>query len=172
MYLVIGNLPWHEHYKLENVLIVGVIPGPNEHKQHINAYLKPLVDELLDLWNGCFIQTTASRIEPVRCALMHVSCDLPATRKTCGFMSYTSVQGCSKCMKRLPCESFGKKSDYSGYNKEPWPLRTNELHREQVQMFEDACTATAHHEVWSEIHWAFMTAILWYRGVSRCWSNA
>ena len=32
IYLVIGNLPRSERYKLENVILVGVIPGPNEPK--------------------------------------------------------------------------------------------------------------------------------------------
>ena len=52
MYLVIANLPQAECYKLENVIIVGVLPGPNEPKKHMNSYLLPLIDELLELWNG------------------------------------------------------------------------------------------------------------------------
>ena len=49
IYLVIGNLPCSERYKLDNVIIVGVITGPNEPKKHINTFQEPLVNELLEL---------------------------------------------------------------------------------------------------------------------------
>ena len=60
IYLVIANLPCSERYKLENIIIVGIIPGPNEPKKHMNSFLKPMVDELLDLWEGCYIQTSSA----------------------------------------------------------------------------------------------------------------
>jgi hypothetical protein len=34
IYLVVANLPRSERYKLENVIIVGTIPGPREPKKH------------------------------------------------------------------------------------------------------------------------------------------
>ena len=83
----------------------------------------------------------------VRYALLCVSCDLPATRKVCGFTSHSSLRGCSKCMKSFPCESFCKKSDYSGYNRHSWPVRTNSLHKEHILKYNDACTATDHCEL-------------------------
>jgi len=52
LYLVIANLPRSERYKIENMIIAGVIPGPNEPKKVMNSYLKPLVNDLLELWNG------------------------------------------------------------------------------------------------------------------------
>ena len=33
-------------YKQENIILVGIIPGPKEPKFNINSYLSPLVDEL------------------------------------------------------------------------------------------------------------------------------
>lgn len=48
IYLVIHNLPRTLRFK-ENILIVSSIPGPHEPKLTINSYLKPMVDELLDL---------------------------------------------------------------------------------------------------------------------------
>ena len=47
LYFVIANLPRSERYKIENVIIVVVLPGPKEAKKHMNSYLKPLVHELL-----------------------------------------------------------------------------------------------------------------------------
>ncbi len=46
IYLSIMNLPRSERYKEENILLVGLIPGPTEPKQHINHFLSPLVDDL------------------------------------------------------------------------------------------------------------------------------
>lgn len=83
---MIGNLPRSERFKLENFLVVGTIPGPREPKKHINSYLRPLVDELVDLWKGVYLKTTSMfGFVPGRCALLCVSCDLPASRKVCGF---------------------------------------------------------------------------------------
>lgn len=148
IYLVIGNIPRTERYKLENVIIVGTIPGPKEPKKHVNFYLKPFVDELLDLWNGTFLRTSSLfGVVPVRCAVICVSCDLPAVCKICGFTSYSSTQGCSKCMKKFVCEAFGTKSDYSGYDRDDWSVRTHALHLEQLSEFKDAATASKHTEL-------------------------
>ncbi len=39
IYLVILNLPRHERYKDENVILTGIIPGPKEPKHNINTFL-------------------------------------------------------------------------------------------------------------------------------------
>ena len=49
IYMIILNLPREERYKPENMILVGIIPGPKEPKGCINTYLYPLVEELLDL---------------------------------------------------------------------------------------------------------------------------
>ena len=33
-------------------MVLGVIPGPTEPKGNINTFLKPLVDDLILLWDG------------------------------------------------------------------------------------------------------------------------
>ena len=107
----------------------------------MNSYLKPLVDELLELWTGTYL-TAPGVFVPVRCALLCISCDLPATRKVCGFTSFSSLHGCSKCMKKFTCDSFGSKSDYSGYDRETWKMCTKDEHLQQVSKVNDARTAT------------------------------
>ena len=47
IYLVIQNLPREERFKEENMMVLGIIPGPKEPKVHINSYISPIVDELL-----------------------------------------------------------------------------------------------------------------------------
>ena len=43
IYFVVQNLPRSERFKFENVILVGMIPGPNEPKKHINTYLAHIV---------------------------------------------------------------------------------------------------------------------------------
>ena len=82
IYLVLMNLPRNEQFKVENVILVGVIPGPHEPSRAINTYLSPLVDELLVLWDGWH---TGGEI--VKGVLLCVASYLPAARKV--FFSLT-----------------------------------------------------------------------------------
>ena len=50
IYLAIMNLPREERFKQENIIIAGIIPGPDEPSKDINGYLEPLVSELISLW--------------------------------------------------------------------------------------------------------------------------
>ena len=83
IYLAVMNLPRTIRYKLENMLIVGIIPGPKE-PHDINPFLEPLVCELEQFWSGiklpvCILSGSAEEV--VECALLCVCCDLPAARK-------------------------------------------------------------------------------------------
>ena len=62
LYLVIVNLPREERFKWKNVIVVGIIPGPEEPKLHINSFLRPLVDELCEYWYGVDLLENGNRI--------------------------------------------------------------------------------------------------------------
>jgi hypothetical protein len=142
IYLAILNLPRAERYKLENVIIVGCIPGPKE-PTTMNSYLKPLVDDLLVLWEGIPIAHTSCDFPVViRGALLAVSCDIPATRKVCGFCGHSATMGCSKCLKKFTCVSFGEKLDYSGFDRDTWSERSMEQHLQAIKEVESASTPT------------------------------
>ena len=47
IYLSVLNLPRQKRFLKENIILVGVIPGPKEPAIHINSFLKPLVNDLL-----------------------------------------------------------------------------------------------------------------------------
>ena len=49
-------------------------------------------------------------------------------------------------MKKFPCEVFGKKSDYSDYEKETWEKRTHDIHLQQVSIYNKAKTASDQQE--------------------------
>ena len=44
MHVTILNLPSFEQFKMINVFLVGLIPGPDEPKHDINYFLRPFVD--------------------------------------------------------------------------------------------------------------------------------
>lgn len=49
--LIINNLPPEERFKRENLLLLGLIPGPQQPKD-IDSFLRPLVNELKLLQAG------------------------------------------------------------------------------------------------------------------------
>lgn len=125
IYMVCLNLPPGERYKIENMFLVGIIPGPHEPSVHqINHLLRPLVDDLRDFWEpGVHYKTTAmfpsGRL--VRCAAIPLVCDLPAARQMAGFASYSSTNFCSFCLQKL--------DDIDDLDHRRWEYRTCDEHK-------------------------------------------
>ncbi|CAI8036682.1 hypothetical protein GBAR_LOCUS20531 [Geodia barretti] len=63
-----------------------------------------------------------------RVALSCVACDIPATRKVCGFIGHNASLACNKGFKKFPVQ-FGSSTDYSGYDRSTWTLRSCSMHR-------------------------------------------
>ena len=125
------------------------MPGPKEPKS-TNTFLKPLVDELATLYNvGITFRNPTSLLSltTVRTLLCCVSCDLPATRKVCGFQNFNGLYGCSKCLKQFPTETFGSKPNYGGFDMENWQHRDNAVQRRKGLAYKDADTLKKRHEV-------------------------
>ncbi|PKB93324.1 hypothetical protein RhiirA5_441643 [Rhizophagus irregularis] len=58
IYAIICNLFRDERFKPANILTLAMIPGPTEPKLHqLNHYLAPLVDQLIELWQGIELET-------------------------------------------------------------------------------------------------------------------
>lgn len=131
IYVSILNLPRHLRYKVENTILVGVIPGPHEPSLHMNSFLAPFVSELLQLWDGIPL-SGSGLMQPVtvRTALLSVVCDIPGLAKVAGFLGHGARLGCSKCMKQFPTAHFGEKPDFSGYDRDHWPERDIATHRQ------------------------------------------
>ena len=131
LYLCIANLPRSLRYKQENVILVGIIPGPKEPQLTINSYLKPLVDELKEFWSGVNVMLPSGNNVTVRVCLICVTCDVPAIRKVCGFVGHKARLGCSKCL----CEFNhlqGGGLQCSG-NLGEWELRNLKQHRQRCE---------------------------------------
>lgn len=141
MYLSIMNLPRNIRFKRENIILLGLIPGPQEPPLTINTYLTPLVCDLLLLWDGLTFDTHDHASQCIRCALLCVACDLPAARKVCGFLSHSANLGCSRCYRNFGTGVFGIQ-DYSGFDRESWVPRSNENHRRDVKAILSCSTKT------------------------------
>ena len=96
IYLIVLNLPKTEHFKIDNMILVGIMPGPQEPK-NCNSFLSPMVDDLKTLYHGVSMRSYSNLLF-IRALLICVCCDLPATRKICGFQNYNAKLGCSKCL--------------------------------------------------------------------------
>ena len=149
IYLAILNLPRAVRFKRENIILVGLVPGPSEPSLTMNTYLAPLVADLSTLWDGVDIVTCDKGKQKIRCALLCVGCDLPAGRKVCGFLSYTANLGCTRCYCEFSTGVFGQQN-YSGFNRASWKRRANEQHRDHVQTIRACSTKTARQRLESE----------------------
>ena len=83
IYIAILNFQRNLRYRRENMLLIGVIPGPTEPHLHVNPYLEQLVEELLKLWKGIEMITNEGT-QTVHAILLCNSSDIPATRKLGG----------------------------------------------------------------------------------------
>ena len=93
IYMNILNLPRMDQYKRKWTILIGLILEPNEPKENINVFLKPLVDDLIELWNGIPLDSSIV----IKEALIVVSCDIPVVRKVCRFLGHKANKGCSRC---------------------------------------------------------------------------
>lgn len=78
----------------------------------------------------------------IKLALSCITCDIPATRKVCGFLSHNAAFGCNKCLKEFDV-TFGEKTDFSGFNREEWTLRSLQQHKSDVKEVLKQTTKTA-----------------------------
>ena len=101
LYISVLNLPRRNRFKIKNTILVGVIPGPKEPSLTIDTLLAPLVSDLLDLWKGVSLKVSNGGFATFRCALLGVSCDIPAGRKVCGFLGHSANLGCTRCLQNF-----------------------------------------------------------------------
>ena len=79
IYLSIMNLPRNLRFKRENIILVGLLPGPDEQRHDVNSFLTPIVDELLQIWDGVQMMVMEGG-QKISCtiygALLCVACDI------------------------------------------------------------------------------------------------
>ena len=135
IYMVCLNLPPEHRYRIENMFLVGIVPGPTEPSLHeINHLLRPLVDDLVDFWRPGVWYTSTPAFpggRRIRCAVVPLICDLPAARKMAGFASYSTLKFfCSFCNLH--------RDDINNLNVEVWGTRDANVHRAMAEAWRDA----------------------------------
>ena len=134
IYMVLLNLPVDIRYQVENMFLVGIIPGPAEPSlEQINHILEPLVDDLLQLWDpGVFVKQTAHYAGGRLCfsALVPIVCDLPAARQVSGTASHAATNFCSFC--KLPFH------DIDNLDIDSWSICTYEEHKKSASAWKAA----------------------------------
>lgn len=165
IYLNILNLPRTERYKTKWTMLIGLIPGPTEPKENINSFLQPLVNDLIELWNGIQIGSDTT----IRAALIAVSCDIPAARKVCQFLSHKANKGCSRCefeaLRENPRDVTSRMSYFTTSVLVP---RLNDTVRAQADEFKDARNKTEAREIQKKngIRWSELLRLTYFDIVS------
>ncbi|CAH1232939.1 Hypp536 [Branchiostoma lanceolatum] len=147
IYLAVANLPREERFKRNNIIIVGIIPDMKV-EPPTKTFIEPLVEELMKAWTDGFkIKSFLSgkHEKTFRLALICVGCDIPATRKLCGFLGHTATQGCSRCKKSFP-GGIGEKL-FGGFDIANWIPRTHEDHLASVNSILKSKTQTEQQEL-------------------------
>lgn len=134
IYMVCMNLPIHLRYRVENIYLVGIIPGPSEPStSQMNHFLRLLVDNLLQFWHtGCYISRTATYQSGrlVRAVMISLVCDVPALRKVASFMGHSGHSFCFFC--RL------QDHDITNFDVDTWPRYTWDEHLRLASEWRDA----------------------------------
>ncbi|GET54361.1 hypothetical protein GLOIN_2v1775288 [Rhizophagus irregularis DAOM 181602=DAOM 197198] len=131
IYAAICNLPRDIRFRRENLLTLGILPGPKEVSLHkVNHYLAPIVNELETLWAGLTLNRTyeCENGKRVRGALILVSCDIPATRKICGHVS--ALVSCHRCEKKANYENG--QHNFAGMDDVGYSARDSNEHRQNA----------------------------------------
>ena len=169
LYMVVQNLLRGFRFKRDNFFVVGVIPGPSEPSMNINMYLKPLVDDLKQLWTGVTLVVDGES-KRIRAALSCLACDVPAARKVGGFLGHRARRGCSRCFKEFPTDKFTEIADYSGFDKSEWEVRSHAIHVHYAILQEAAETETERKgiEYMSGARYSVLYDLPYYHAISSC----
>lgn len=132
IYLTILNLPRQERFKKRNIILIGLIPDIKS-EPPTNSFIEPLVEELRIAWNGFTMNSFKCQQNPAtfKVALICVGCDIPASRKLCGFLGHSATKGCNKCTKTF--DGVVGEKNYGGFDVSSWELRNLESHKEAVK---------------------------------------
>ena len=105
----------------------------------------------MQLENGVQFYSTDAIGEKVfvRASLLATSCDIPASRKVCGFVGHSATKACNKCLKGFKRKE--DKTDYSGFDADLWPKRTNQVHRMRAQEYLK-CTNKVERKQFESLH--------------------
>lgn len=89
--------------------MVGIILGLGELSRNVNLFLDFLVEELLDFWDGVWLDGFLMGFRFCCFVVFCVICDILVFCKLCGFLGFLVRKGCNKCKKDFLRLLFGDK---------------------------------------------------------------
>ena len=135
--MVCLNLPPSLCYKLENLFLVGIIPGPKELSvEEVGHFIEPIMDMLDRSWRDgtkfdCTESSDCRRTE--RSMLMVIVMNLIASREYTGVASHS--------LKDFFCSLCGlAKPNINNLDQMTWPTRTWAMQKKAAQKWRDATT--------------------------------
>ncbi|QRW21895.1 Transposase family tnp2 [Rhizoctonia solani] len=91
------NLSSEERTRIENMICVGIIPGP-QCPADINSFLQPLIDELRELARGvATVDANQRRLFSLRAHLLTIFGDIPALTKILELIGHNGCLPCRFC---------------------------------------------------------------------------
>jgi len=156
------NLPCSIRYKPEYMFLVGLIPGPSEPTEvAINYYLKPMVDDMVVLWErGVHYSRTAlyPNGRTVRGAIVMQVCDLPGGRQISGLAASShKLHFCSICKFTPGGPSW--KENLAKYDYGRWDKKDVEELRHHAERWRDAPTIQDRSSIFEE--YGVRYSVLW-----------
>ena len=146
------NLSLEIHYKLENMYLAGVIPGPKEPRlTELNHYIRPVVDQFSVSWEWG-VQFTWTANHPngrdTCSAIANAVCDLPAAWKVNQSAGHSSHFYCSCC--NYFHQSTCGRTDYN-----QWCCQDCSLLRQFTEAWKNAPSRKEQDDLFAEhgIHW-------------------
>ncbi|CAA7022586.1 unnamed protein product [Microthlaspi erraticum] len=142
--LVNYNMGPTECMKAENIMLTMLIPGPTAPSNNIDVYLKPLIEDLKDLWNEGMVVYDSFKKESftLRAMLLWSITDYPALGTLAG-CKVKGKQACVVCGKDTPFRwlKFSRKHVYMSNRKR---LRPGHPYRRRKAWFDNTVeTGTA-----------------------------
>ncbi|CAF4957099.1 unnamed protein product, partial [Rotaria sp. Silwood1] len=96
--LVINEIPPNLRFKLENVVLAAVWPGPSKpSRDEVRLLFRPAIDELIHLENGHPFHLSDGNIHILHVYLIGACCDKPAQALSQCISEPTAAFGCGRC---------------------------------------------------------------------------
>lgn len=136
IYLICLNLPWHLRFSIENVCVVGIIPGPHEPSlDQANHFINPVITAFQEMWDpGVWIAATSNHPfgRLYRAVIALVLADMIGARQIAGFTYPGHTLFCSYCLLTKDC--------IDNFDVQTWPKRELGVHRQLVRQWRDAAS--------------------------------
>lgn len=148
IYFVFMNLPRHLRFRMENIMLIGIIPSLKKEPGSLDYFLQPIINELNLLSRG--FQISPANKDPVfvKVLLLCASSDIPAARKLAGFMGHAAIKGCSLCTISFQDNSGNRYCGPVDNNK--WQKRTRDEHIRQAERGKNAPNLAKQNEIYKK----------------------